>query len=383
MSRLGLLLIPLLLWGQPQFFGYFETEADGLALNGEQYIFGYHKLRLEVEARPSDKVLIGANLNVQRYWGKTRWNLLDFLPPGSWYALTENFGYVIPFELPDTLLLDNIYMRLSFPLLDLTLGRQQISPGVGYAWNPTDIFNKKTLLDPSYEQTGVDAIKADVPLGTRSNLSFILQPRDSWDSSTRQVSAKTRFGRFDLGVLAAEYDWIRSRHLLWGFPPEETRRQLTGATVVGEIWSWGIWSEMTYNKLNGDDDFSEVLLGLDHTFDNSLYFLMEALHNGNGDLHEFELTFDDYLLQLNGETHSLMQDYAFFYASHPTFDYVSISALSILNFNDQSGTIAPQIDWNVFENTNISLQGSLFWGDPNSEFGLQDWGLRLRLRSDF
>ncbi|MEA3287249.1 MAG: hypothetical protein U9Q77_07730, partial [Candidatus Marinimicrobia bacterium] len=65
------------------------------------------------------------------------------------------------------------------------------------------------------------------------------------------------------------------------------------------------------------------------------------------------------------------------------FDFVGLSAIAITNFNDGSGSIGPQVDWNVFENTNISLQGNLSWGEDDTEFGLQDWGLRLRLLGNF
>jgi hypothetical protein len=111
--------------------------------------------------------------------------------------------------------------------------------------------------------------------------------------------------------------------------------------------------------------------------------MAEYLHNGFGGANKDDLSLFDYFASLQGQTHSLMQDYVFFYIMHPTFDLVSLSALVIANFNDNSGTFAPQLDWNVFQNTNISLQNSLFWGAEDTEFGLQDWGLRLRVRSDF
>jgi hypothetical protein len=78
-----------------------------------------------------------------------------------------------------------------------------------------------------------------------------------------------------------------------------------------------------------------------------------------------------------------MQDYAFFYAMHPTFDYVTLSAIAFANFNDNSGAFSPIVDWNIFQDTNLSLQGSFFWGDDNTEFGLQDWGLILNATSSF
>ncbi|MEA3287248.1 MAG: hypothetical protein U9Q77_07725, partial [Candidatus Marinimicrobia bacterium] len=69
-----LLLLPLLLAAQPEFFGYYESEADIMQVAGTNYNFGYNKFRLDIEARPNDHVLIGANINIQHYWGQTTWN---------------------------------------------------------------------------------------------------------------------------------------------------------------------------------------------------------------------------------------------------------------------------------------------------------------------
>ncbi len=385
-----LLLIPLLLWAQPEFFGYYESEADIMRVAGNNYSFGYNKFRLDVETRPNDNVLIGANFNIQQYWGQTTWNMLDFLPENIWKPVFQNETVPpeywvdnLPFSLPDTILLDNVYMRVSFPMLDLTLGRQQISLGVGYAWNPTDIFNVKTLMDPSYEQAGVSAIRAELPLASRLTISAVLQPEDVWDNSTKQAYLKTGLGSFDIELTAAQYAWRRSSFTGTSIQLSEIQRTLLGGSFVGELLGWGIWTEAAQNELETDENFTEFVLGIDHTFDNSIYLLIEVLHNENGIAKQDDLTFDTFLQSLGGETHSLMQDYGFLYLMHQTFDYVGLSAIAIANFNDGSGSLGPQIDWNVFEDTNISFQGSFSWGDDDTEFGLQDWGLRLRLLSNF
>jgi len=386
-----ILLLPCLLWAQPEFFGYFESEADVMQLGAEKYSFGYNKLRVDLETRPNDNVLIGANINVQQYWGQTTWNIYDFIPG---YA---NIGSEMNIHLPDTILLDNVYMKISFPKLDLTIGKQQISPGVGYAWNPTDIFNAKTLLDPSYEQTGVSVIQFEIPINSRSSLSGVFKPEYNWDNSTKQAWLNSGLGRFDYSITAAEYNWESTRGLIYQYESLENR-SLAGVSIVGEAFGWGLWSEFAYNHIEyysgpevwvssfyyaPDVDFNEIVVGVDHTFDNSVYLLMEYLHNDYGKSVLDELNIYDYLFSLSGNARSLMQDYGFLYLMHQTFDFVSLSAIAIANFNDGSGSVGPQVDWNIYQDTNISLQSNFSWGADNTEFGLQDWGLRLRLSSNF
>ena len=390
-----ILLLPGLLLAQPEFFGYFESEADVMQLGSTRYNFGYNKFRLDVEVRPSDNVLIGANINIQQYWGKTTWNIFDFVPG---YAES---GLVLNVDLPDTLLLDNFYMKLSFPRFDLTVGRQQIPPGVGYAWNPTDIFNSKSLLDPSYEQTGVKALRLEIPLGDRALFTAIAQPEAEIEQSTQQYAFNVGLGCFDFSLTGSLQERVDYSVPILG-DMNIKQRMMLGGGLVGELLGWGLWAEFSTNDLEmespfatfdysnlspltplPDQTFTEYVLGTDHTFDNSLYFMAEYFHNGLGVAEKDELSPADYLASLGGQSHSLMQDYVFMYAMHPTFDFVTLSTLLFANLNDNSGTFAPQLDWNAFEDTNISLQGSLFWGDDDTEFGLQDWGLRLRVRSDF
>jgi len=56
------------------------------------------------------------------------------------------------------------------------VGEQQISLGTGYAWNPTNIFNVKDLPDPTYEQPGHTALRADLPVGERGEAVLIYAP---------------------------------------------------------------------------------------------------------------------------------------------------------------------------------------------------------------
>lgn len=383
-----LLILPTLLWGQPQFYGYFEAEVNGMQVAGQNYTFGFNKFRLDIESRPSDAVLIGANINFQKYWGKTTWNIYDFLPGYSDLDLINNI------ELQDTVLIDNIYLRVSFPVADLTVGRQQLSPGVGYAWNPTDIFNSKSLLDPSYEQTGVEALRLDIPLGNRSRASAIILPENNLRMSTQQYSLKGALGSFDFNISTAYQVSPDDFTPLLGSLFYKDRR-LTGFSGIGEFLGWGLWGEFGYNVLDVhiplyissipevDDTFIEYVLGVDHTFDNSLYFMFEYLHNGLGVAQKDQITLNDYIMSLSGETNSLMQDYLFGYIMHPSYDYVTLSAITFANLNDGSGALSPIVDWSIYEDTNLSLQGSVFWGEDDTEFGLQDWGLILNITTNF
>ena len=377
--------LPSLLFSQAEIFGYYESEVDGARIGGTDYSFGYNKLRVDLQAFPAPEVTVGANVNIRRYHGKTDWNVFDFLPDSLWQPLFGDTATMI-ITLRDTLYLDNVYLKARFKHFDLTVGKQQLSLGTGYAWNPTDIFNIKDLMDPTYEQTGVTAIRAEVPLGDRFGLDLIYAPEETWDLSSKMVQGKVGLGSFDFTANYAEYTganlWWRRNKTYSTIPPDEITYKKYGGSIVGQIWELGLWAEGSFEIGDYPVLFHEYLLGIDHTFDFQTYMMVEYFHNAGG-VKSGKLSFSDYLVTLSGQTHSLMQDYVFVLANHPISDVLSAGVMGIANLNDESFAINPLLDWNAFENVHVSLFISYAVGDDDSEFGLQEWAWRLRVRAYF
>ena len=379
-----LLLLPFTIFAQSSFFGYYEGEFDQLKFANQTYNYGYNKIRLDLEARPDDAITVGANINIQKYFYNISWNLLDFLPENIWQPV---FGTEaeFPIALLDTFYLDNVYLKAGFKHFDLTVGKQQISLGTGYAWNPTDIFNTKQLLDPTYEQAGVNAVRTEIPLKGRTGLDVILSPGKDWNESVKMLQLKTGLGGFDMQGTIGQYAWERTQFNPTTFLIDEQSnlRTLYGGSIVGELAGAGIWIEGAWNKMENMDDFTEVVIGTDYTFENGLYIIMEYLRNENGVSSQENLDINNYLQYFNGETHSLMQDYLFGFLSYPINDFIQFGLLGFGNLNDKSAALNPQISWNLFQDVDLTMMYNHFIGNENSEFGVQDWGWRIRLRGYF
>lgn len=375
---------PTLLNAQTDFFGYYEGEFDQLKFANQTYNYGYNKLRLDFEAHPDDAVTIGANINIQKYFANISWNLLDFLPNELWQS---TFGAEAEFliALLDTFYLDNIYLKTGFKHFDLTVGKQQISLGTGYAWNPIDIFNTKQLLDPTYEQTGVNAIRAEISIKGRTNLDLILSPGKDWNESVKMLQLKTGLGRFDIQGTIGQYTWKRTRFnpMTFTIGVQNNLRTVLGGSIVGELAGAGIWIEGAWNQLKKQSAFVEVVFGTDYTFKNGLYIIMEYLRNENGVSSKGNLDINHYLQYFMGETHSLMQNYLFGFINYPLNDFIQIGLLGFGNLNDNSAALNPQLLWNLFQDVDLTILYSHFIGNDYTEFGVQDWGWRVRLRGYF
>ena len=364
-------VFPILAFGQMEFFGYFETEYDHIQLKSKNYNFGYNKLRLDFDSRPSNNVMIGGNINFRLYHGKTEWDFADFIP-----ANLEIDSLL--FSLPDTMYLDNIYLQSSFSLFDVTIGKQPISLGTGYAWNPLDIFNRKDLIDPTYEQPGINALRMEIPIVDRTVLDAIITPDSSWEMSRKMIQLKSGLGSFDYSLnVAYQYHLIPSRKSDFTYD----QIYFGGSSFAGEFGEFGVWGETVWS-IDADNNYWEVVLGADHTLNNGIYLMAEYFHNSLG-AEKNDLQLENYMHYYNGETLSLMQNYIFVMGMYNITNYLNSSLLAFGNLDDQSFILAPQMEWDVFEDVTVSLLMSQSFGDSNTEFGIQDLALRFRLRSYF
>ena len=377
MIYLIIVLFPVIAFTQVDIFGYYETEYDHIQLANKSYNFSYNKLRLDLESRPGENVKIGANINFRLFNGKTEFNIFDFLPMDSGEINGETISSLSE-PLLDEMYLDNIYLRTSFQLFDFTIGKQPISLGTGYAWNPLDIFNQKDLIDPTYEQAGINALRMEIPIMNWGTLDIIIEPDSTWDMSSKLIQLKSSLSSFDFSLNGGnQYHLIPSGESSYAY--DEVF--FGGGSFVGEFWEFGLWGETLWS-LDADNNFGEVVFGMDHTFNNGFYLMAEYFHNSLG-AEKNKVTFDHYLYNFSGETHSLMQNYFFAMGMYNLTDYISGSLFIYGNLDDQSFILAPQLNWDAFEDVTLGALVSQSFGENDSEFGIQDLALRFRLRTYF
>ena len=377
MIYLIIVLFPVIAFTQVDIFGYYETEYDHIQLANKSYNFSYNKLRLDLESRPGENVKISANINFRLFNGKTEFNIFDFLPMDSGEINGETISSLSE-PLLDEMYLDNIYLRTSLQLFDFTIGKQPISLGTGYAWNPLDIFNQKDLIDPTYEQAGINALRMEIPIMNWGTLDIIIEPDSTWDMSSKLIQLKSSLSSFDFSLNGGnQYHLIPSGESSYAYDDVF----FGGGSFVGEFWEFGLWGETLWS-LDADNNFGEVVFGMDHTFNNGFYLMAEYFHNSLG-AEKNKVTFDHYLYNFSGETHSLMQNYFFAMGMYNLTDYISGSLFIYGNLDDQSFILAPQLNWDAFEDVTLGALVSQSFGENDSEFGIQDLALRFRLRTYF
>lgn len=377
-----------------ELFGYFETQLTGARLKNQTIQLQTNKLRIDLADDISDEVTFGANFDYITYHGQTEYNVLDYIPEKiaasvpdllkPYYSLQmgdiATMNGPVPMLRPERIFLDNAYLKIRLSRFDLTLGKQQISMGTGYVWNPTDLFNNKDVFDPTYEQQGHNAIRLDLNLAARINISAIYTPENDWKNSGKLIKLKSGLGHFDFSLLAARRNWTFTHFL----PPETVsarwfpeavseKRAVFGGDLVGQLLGCGVWLEASYNKMEQTQNFTELVVGADYTFDSQTYVMFEYYRNELGKTNFDEYNLDDWMQYLLTEKKAISQEQLYSMIQHPLTDLINVGISVIYSISDQSLALLPTVNYSIFQNVELFGYLNLYFGESGKNFS-KDYG---------
>lgn len=357
-----------------EFTGYYENQLFPQELNDQLILQDYNKLRIDLSAQVAENVSFNGDYICRLFHGAKSFNSFDFVPENvvSQYAREsqasiDSLRPYFDFEYSDENFLDNAYVTIYSRYANIRIGKQQLPWGSGYSWNPTDIFNQKNLLDPTYEKVGVNAFKLEMLFGREAVLTTVIGIGEEWETSTKALKVKEHFLGFDLSACFVEKTQEGFDYIL--FSPLSERRRLFGADFSGELLGLGLWAEGAYNRLEDSDDFGQYLVGADYTFESGLYLIGEYYRNELGRTDKSEYTFDDWMRLLSAEGENLGVDYISSGEMYPVTELLSWSNYLIINLNDRSGIFFPWFDYSFSDNTEVILVAYVPFGEEETEFG--------------
>ena len=356
-----------------EIFGYFESQIMGVGLESQFLQLFSNKLRVDLKSTVSDNITFAANFDYITYHGKTKWDILDFLSPEVVSEVPDGMEsfYVLPFS--DRHFLDNAYIKIAFKHFDLTVGKQQISLGTGYVWNPMDVFNVKDYLDPTYEQPGYNAIRLDVALGSSYTATALFSPDDTWRNSAKLLQLKGRISHFDYSFIAIEkvwrfHDYTQFDYENMNFLELPERRQLLGASTAGELLGLGVWAEYAYNWMEDTKDFYELVVGTDYTFDFQTYVMVEYYRNTLGKTDYEDYNLNDWMRMLAFEQKAISRDQVYVFIQHPATDLLNIGLSSIYSISDNSLALVPTLNYSFSDNVEIFAYLNFNFGQEGKVF---------------
>ena len=371
-----------------QFSGYFENQFFPQALNDKIILQDYNKLRLDLSAQVSDRLSFNGNYIFQTHHGANRFNSFDLIPrrvveayASRLHVSVDSLRPRFDFALEDEKMLDNAYVSYYSDAVNVRIGKQQLPWGSGYAWNPTDIFHEKNLLDPTYEKRGVNAFKVERSFGGMGMVTGILGVEEDWKHTTKALKVKHHVRGFDVSVSFIE----KYQH---GFDYDvfqETteRRRLFGWDFSGEVKAVGIWAEGAYNTLARSRDYGQYLVGADYTFESGLYISTEYYHNGRGRSNKAAYSFNDWMRLTSTAGENLGRRYLYAGHRYPLTELLDWSTYVVINLTDGSYVVYPYVEYSLTDNTQLTLIGYVPLGKKDAEFGAFGAGGIARVRLYF
>ena len=305
--------------------------------------------------------------------------------------------------------------------LDFIMGKKVMKWGKGYAWNPAAFIDRpKNPDDPEIPREGYAVAAADYTKsfeGSLRTLSFtpVLLPVAT--DFNGNFGAKKHFNVAGK-VYALLYDTdIDLMFLARGSKP--ARYGLDFSRNIRSNWeAHGEASFIVSHQKNvadaaGNDsrttmDAKNFLLGTRYQTSTDAILIAEYYRNGGGYSHAqmrdfvsfVDTAYSSYLA--NGSDAQLqktlasspnsygamnpMRDYLYFRATRPDpfgVLYLTPALTSIVNLDDGSLSLAPEVLYTRITNLELRLKATAFLGSPGSEFGEKAADFRLELRARY
>lgn len=298
------------------------------------------------------------------------------------------------------------------------LGKKAYKWGKGYAWNPVGFINRpKDPNDPQEALEGymtgeVDLIKSFASLDSLNNIALTTVLLPVYDDINDEFGAKGNVNfaaKLYLLYQNTDIDFLfytgNSRSTRFGV--DFSRNISTNFEVHGEA-AYILDAQKLLLLENGttlldrEDAFSS-LLGLRYLTENDLTSIIEYYHNGNGYLEDERTLFyhrvdegnlmtgnyDAFLkqtreLSLRGYGRPYVgRNYLYTrFSQKEPFDilYFSSALTTIINLDDLSASISPEIAYTGFTNVEIRLRFSLLIGGSFTEYGEKQTSNKAELR---
>jgi hypothetical protein len=266
-----------------------------------------------------------------------------------------------------SLSLDRLNLKFELPNADVTVGRQAISLGKAYFWNPLDVFAAfgPSQFDRDYKG-GVDALRVEVPVGAFSGVTLIgaTGPHDAEEpfrQSAIVARAFTNVSQWDVAVQLGK--------IVGGY---QAGTALSGDLDGLELRLEGAWFEPMENDLL--EAHASLVLGTGWRFENSLHIQLEYFKNNAAKgprILDFLKIGAGRLLHSNNNLLGLV-------ATYEVHALVVGTLAGIWGMDDQSWLIQPGLMYSAADEVDVVAGALIARGSrPQGNF------LNLRIRSEF
>ncbi|WP_207682287.1 hypothetical protein [Desulfonema magnum] len=271
----------------------------------------------------------------------------------------------------------------------------KVCDGDFYLWNYNDILNPTKAHEPAFRLDGFESAYMSYSFGGEHEITTAYSGISNEESgnlkhkdSKYQVRMKTHINILDMAIHYSEIKQKRTDYerLMTGAVSDEdatipVRWRFLSAGLKSKIAGVGIHAEGGHAWLTLDDetepsvnetlakDHSKFLVGVDYTFENELYLILEYYQEGEGKTSPDKYTLNDRLGYLSDERDTIGRDNVLVGAKYPIADVTSIELYNIINANDSSVIMNPWFVWNPEDDIRVKFSAQIPIGKEESAVG--------------
>jgi len=360
-----------------RFNGYWEHQLSA-GYNGNDWTqLDYDRFRADLAARAGRSTQASIAVIYQLYRGNTSISLNDRLPEAYQNPLLDS----LVIDLEDRHFVNHAYITIKPRPFEITAGKQYLTWGAAWVFNPTELFRPKNSFEPTYEREGVGALSLRLPFGPLSDMTAAYVPDGGFETSGKVFRARHHIRGFDVSAIAAQ---IHERPASIGSgltDPVPERRYTVGGDITGELFGLGVWFEGTWSD-RGDQNWVELSVGTNYSLHDGTLLLLEGYYNGRGQWND-PYPVGAWFARLSGDGLTLGKGTLYGSASRRFSDLWTLAASSIVNVGDGSAAVIPAVTYAFAENVDLVMNLVFPLGEDGSEYGSGSYGGFVRGRVYF
>lgn len=296
-----------------------------------------------------------------------------FSPPSDDRRLLDLTGVV--HESRDTM----IYHRLDRAMLafqpewgEIRLGRQAVTWGHGFTFNPLDLFNPFSPID----------LERDYKMG--DDIAFIHLPATDFDMEMIYVARRdpiSRHADFEQASIGTKLNFTLGETDLDVVLARHYEDYIAGVGAVGYLgdagWRVDLMGTFLDKTSRGRSVYLSGVANLDYSwnwFGKNWYGYLELYYNGLSDDDYSDHFYDRAILDriVRGELFALGSLYLSGNVNIELHPLVNFYLTPIVNLKDPSGILLPRVVYDMAEDVRLTLTGAYHWGDKGTEYGGYD-----------
>ncbi|MBW2147338.1 MAG: hypothetical protein JRI22_09995 [Deltaproteobacteria bacterium] len=268
--------------------------------------------------------------------------------------------------------LDRLVLTLFPSWGTVSVGRQAVTWGNGFLFNPMDLLNPfpPTTIDRDVKP-GTDLISVEALLGGLGSIQTVVVPRQDLERESLDADRSSFAARFHTHKGETEFDLMGAHHF---------QDNVVGVGVIGYLGgaAWRVNATWTHlnTKVSGEKDYPSLVANIDYAFTwrVNFYTFVEYFHNGIGTRRKEEyarlLTLPSVRDRLaRGEIFNVGKNYGSWFIRAELHPLLNLDLTTLINLDDGSGIAQPRLVWNAVSNLFVTAGVNWAWGSRGTEFG--------------